>query len=141
MIDPVSLWTLFASSFLASTLLPGGSEAVLALVASETSMAPAVLWGVATLGNTSGGMTSWGLGRWLAWRFPERGLQKAEHQRALAQIRRHGGPLLLLSWLPLVGDPLCLAAGWVGVSPVPSIVYMAIGKGLRYALLLLVLST
>jgi len=137
--DSVSLWTLFASSFLASTLLPGGSEAVLALAASATSVAPAVLWGVATLGNTFGGMTSWGLGRWLAWRFPERGFQKAQHRRALTRIRRYGSPLLLLSWLPWVGDPLCLAAGWVGVSPVSSIVYMAIGKGLRYALLLLFL--
>jgi len=137
--DAVSLWTLFASSFLASTLLPGGSEAVLVLAASDTSIGLAVLWGVATLGNTCGGVTSWGLGRWLAWRFPERGLQKAEHLRALARIRRHGGPLLFLSWLPWVGDPLCLAAGWVGISLIPSIVYMAIGKGLRYALLLLVL--
>jgi len=130
------LWGLFGSSFFAATLLPGGSEATLAYAVNQALAPPWALWLVATLGNTLGGLTSWGVGWWLNQRFPNQGLHKPEQRRALARIQRYGSPLLLLSWLPLVGDPLCVAAGWAGIRLRPALLFIGIGKGARYALLM-----
>lgn len=134
-----ALLGLFTSSFLASTLLPGGSEAVLGYLALERAAPTGWLLLVATLGNTLGGMSSWLLGWWLDRRFPDTPLHKPQHQLALKRIRRHGGPVLLLSWLPVVGDPLCLAAGWSGIRALPALLYIGLGKAARYALLLYLL--
>lgn len=118
---------LFASAFLSATLLPGNSEVVLAaLVASM----PGLVWpavAVATAGNTAGGMTSWAIGRLL----PAEGGRKLA-PRAVALARRYGVAALLLSWVPLIGDALCVAAGWLRLPPLRSSAMMAIGKGARY---------
>ena len=74
-----------------------------------------LLWNVATLGNTLGGLSSWLIGWWLGRRYPGRGLSDERQKLALKRVSRYGSPILLLSWLPLIGDPLCLAAGWSGV--------------------------
>ncbi|MEW8505527.1 MAG: VTT domain-containing protein [Candidatus Thiodiazotropha sp.] len=126
---------LFAGSFLASTLLPGGSEALLLWELQQTPQRAGLLWGVASLGNTLGGLSSWLLGWWLARRFPNRGLSEERHRRALLRVARYGSPILLLSWLPVIGDPLCLAAGWSGVRLLPATLYIGIGKALRYGVL------
>lgn len=118
---------LFAASFLAATLLPGGSEAVLlAVVAVHPEQAPMAL-GVATAGNTLGGMSTYALGRLLP-------AGKAPQKSALAI--RHGPPVLLLAWAPVIGDALCAAAGWLRLRWLPCLLWMALGKGGRYALLL-----
>jgi membrane protein YqaA with SNARE-associated domain len=117
------LWALFASSFLAATLLPGGSEAVLFGV---LALHPAEYWpalAVATLGNTLGGMSSYVVGRVI----PQK-----EGLPGLPAVRKHGAPALLLSWVPFVGDPLCVAAGWLRLNPWLSASYMALGKFARY---------
>ncbi len=67
--NDVLLWGLFLSAFLSSTLLPGGSEAVLAILTSQQSHPLWLLLTVATAGNTLGGMTSWGIGRLIAIRY------------------------------------------------------------------------
>lgn len=126
---------LFIGSFLASTLLPGGSEAMLLWALQLRPEQAAMLWGVATLGNTLGGLSSWLIGWWLARRFPGRGLSEARQRKALRRLSRYGSPVLLLSWLPVIGDPLCLAAGWGGVRPIPAILFIGLGKALRYAAL------
>jgi membrane protein YqaA with SNARE-associated domain len=131
-----SLWGLFLSAFISSTLLPGGSEVVLVLIAADSGADKLVLLAVATLGNTLGGMSSWALGRVIAWRFPARRFA-AKEQRAIARLQHWGSPVLLLSWLPVVGDPLCLAAGWLRIHWLPSLVFIAAGKAARYAVLLL----
>ena len=131
-----SLWGLFLSAFISSTLLPGGSEAVLVLLAAESGADKFVLLAVATLGNALGGMSSWALGRFIAWRFPLRRFSDKE-QRAIARLQRWGSPILLLSWLPVIGDPLCLAAGWLRIHWLSSLVFIAVGKAARYAVLLL----
>jgi membrane protein YqaA with SNARE-associated domain len=131
-----NLWGLFLSAFLSSTLLPGSSEAVLVLLAAESAGDKLVLLAVASLGNTLGGMSSWALGRFIAWRFPARRFA-AKEQLAIARIRRWGSPALLLSWLPVVGDPLCLAAGWLRIHWLQSLVFIVVGKAARYAVLLL----
>jgi membrane protein YqaA with SNARE-associated domain len=130
------LWGLFVSAFVSSTLLPGGSEAVLAYLAGGGHYSSTSLLVVATLGNTLGGMTSWGLGRLLAIRFPFKTLEEPKHRRALHQLQRWGSPALLFSWLPIVGDPLCVAAGWLKVHPLLSLSFIGLGKGLRYLLIL-----
>ncbi len=133
--DPL-LISLFTAGFLASTLLPGGSEAMLLYAVSVAPEKQTLYWFIATLGNSLGGMSSWLLGWWIARRFPGRILKKPEQRRAVERIARRGSPVLLLSWLPVVGDPLCLAAGWSGTGVIPSLLYISIGKALRYALLL-----
>ena len=119
----VSLGALFVSSFLAATLLPGGSEAVLFGV---LKLHPDQLWAalaVATLGNTLGGMSSWLIGRLIPPTKPLKGLDT---------VRRWGSPVLLLSWVPLLGDPLCVAAGWLRLNPWWSMLFIALGKFARY---------
>ncbi len=118
------LGVLFLSSFLAATLLPGGSELVFAglLLSGAATLWPALA--VATLGNTLGGLSSYLLGR-LA---PE----KRADDRALKWMKRRGAPVLLLSWVPLIGDALCVAAGWLRVNAWWAALFIATGKFARY---------
>ena len=134
--EPTGFLALFSGSFLASTLLPGGSEAMLLYAANRMPDSLPALCLTASLGNTLGGLSSWLIGWWLARRFPHRGLDKPEHRRAMARLSRWGSPLLLLSWLPVVGDPLCVAAGWSGIRLLPATLFIGLGKGMRYSLLL-----
>ena len=123
MSENASLWALFASSFLAATLLPGGSEVVLYAV---LQLHPGEYWlpvATATAGNTLGGMSSWLIGRIVPQGKPLKG-----H----ATVQKYGAPVLLLSWVPLVGDPLCVAAGWLRIDPLRCLLFMALGKGARY---------
>ena len=123
---------LFIGSFLAATLLPGGSEALLVWELQQSPEETTLLWAVATLGNTLGGLSSWLIGWWLARRFPGRGLRNDRQRQALKRVARYGSPALLLSWLPIVGDPLCLAAGWSGVRLLPATLFILVGKAIRY---------
>lgn len=148
MTESASLLSLFTGSFLAATLLPGGSEALLLLVLQShpESFWPALA--VATLGNTLGGMVSFGMG----WLVPQFRHGDAEHSGAggaaphplpqtagfasnVSRVRRFGAPALLLAWLPLIGDALCLAAGWLRINLWQAALYMAIGKFARYWLI------
>ncbi len=136
LIDDWGLWGLFLSAFVSSTLMPGGSEAVLSALQLYDAHPPLLLLGIATLGNTLGGMSSWLIGRLLARRWPARRLHKPAQQRAIRWLERHGSPLLLLSWLPVVGDPLCVAAGWLRIGFWPALVFIALGKAARYGAIL-----
>lgn len=133
----LSLPALFLVSLLSATLLPMGSEPALFAVVKVT---PDVFWlalMVATLGNTIGGAISYGMGY-----GAKNVLAKERESRWFGWMQRFGSKTLLLSWLPVVGDPLCSLAGWLKMPFWPSLIYMAIGKFLRYltatALLLLV---
>lgn len=133
--DPIAgLGSLFASAFLSATLLPGGSEAVLAYLASVEHYDSLTLLAVASAGNTLGGMSSWVIGRLL----PAGRLQRQDLHPAVDRIRRYGSPALLLSWVPVIGDPLCVAAGWLRVSWHRALLFIAAGKVARYAVVLLV---
>jgi membrane protein YqaA with SNARE-associated domain len=145
--ESFSLAALFLSSFLAATLLPGGSEFVLAgvLATGAASLWPSLL--VATLGNTLGGTTSWLIGRLIPNRalrpvpvsIPQRISRPVPpgepRGRALEWVRRWGAPVLVLSWVPLIGDALCVAAGWLRLNLWWSILFMALGKFARYYLI------
>lgn len=129
------LWSLFISAFVSSTLAPGGSEAVLLYLVNKSQHALNMLVWVATLGNTLGALTTWGLGYWTGTRFPaDRPLDPNRHKAVLA-MQRWGVPLLLLSWLPLVGDGFCFAAGWLRLPFWPSLLTIAMGKLGRYTVL------
>jgi len=126
--------TLFASAFLAATLLPVSSEAVLAWLAAAHGADAAGLVLVATAGNTLGALLNWALGRWcVRWRdrrwFP---VKPEALARATAWMERRGRYLLLLAWVPVVGDPLTFAAGVLRVPVVPFTLLVAAGKGARY---------
>ncbi len=128
-----SLWALFIASFLAATLLPGGSEAVLfgVLKLHDGLFWPAV--GIASLGNTLGGLTSYGIGRLLPRAHPDPNTRSGRWQlRATSWAQRYGSPVLLGSWIPLIGDPLCVAAGWLRLNWLLVTAFMAIGKFARY---------
>ena len=121
--ESFSLTALFTSSFLAATLLPGGSEVVLFGV---LKLHPEQYWpalGVATLGNTLGGVSSYLVGRIIPQAKPIKGLDA---------LRQYGSPTLLLSWVPIIGDPLCVAAGWLRLDPWLSALFIALGKFARY---------
>ncbi|MCX5590111.1 YqaA family protein [Alcaligenes endophyticus] len=146
----VGLSAIFIVCLVSATLLPMGSEpAVFAYV----QLAPNMFWVaiiVATLGNTIGGAISYAMGvgaekAYEKWRHSQPEHESDEQGEALKQkaagrwhalsqrwLSRLGPPALLLSWLPVVGDPLCAVAGWLRLSFWPSVFYMAVGKFLRY---------
>lgn len=78
---------------------------------------------VATTGNTLGGLSSYLLG----WVLP-----KAPVQGRAEWVRRFGAPLLFFAWVPIVGDALCVAAGWLRLHWVGVSVFIAAGKFVRY---------
>lgn len=126
-----SLLALFASSFLAATLLPGGSEAVLVGVLLAY---PDLHWQalfLAAAGNTLGGMSSYLIGRLLP---DETALLKklGGSTRGVKWVRQYGAPILLLSWMPLIGDLLCVAAGWLRANWIWALLFIAVGKFARY---------
>jgi membrane protein YqaA with SNARE-associated domain len=107
------LVALFASAFLSATVLPGTSEAALVAVLASDAASPALAIAVATVGNTLGSVVNWAIGRFLGRyhghpRFP---IGKERFERTVAMYRRWGVWSLLLSWAPVIGDPLTVVAG------------------------------
>jgi membrane protein YqaA with SNARE-associated domain len=126
---------LLAASFIAATLLPLSSEAVLVafLIAYPADAAAAIA--LATLGNTAGGMSTYWIGRLV----PERTARRLD-ARALAWLHRYGAPATFFGWLPIAGDALCLAAGWLRLAWPAVLVFMATGRLARYLLIAATLS-
>ncbi|MRD48314.1 DedA family protein [Caenimonas koreensis DSM 17982] len=125
------LTTLFVAAFISATLLPVGSEPVLY---GLLRLNPDIFWQailVATAGNTLGGMLDWWIG-YGAHEAVDKYSHSKHHTRALEWLERLGPKACLLSWLPLVGDPLCAVAGWLKLPFWPCTAYMLIGKFLRY---------
>jgi membrane protein YqaA with SNARE-associated domain len=133
----VGLPAVFLVALISATLLPMGSEPVLF---AYVSVNPNMLWPaivVATVGNTIGGMVNWFLGLGARNAFEAyKGPTAGRMQRWLVSL---GPKMLLLSWLPGIGDPLCALAGWLRMPWKACLIYMAIGKFLRYVTFTLVL--
>jgi len=130
--ESLGLIGLFLSAFISSTLAPGGSEAVLAYLVNQHQHSAMSLVTIASIGNTLGALTTWWLGFWAANKYPAESMLTSNRQKSLNTVRRWGHGVLLLSWLPLVGDGLCFAAGWLRLSLLSSFVTIFIGKVLRY---------
>ena len=133
----MGLWGLFGSAFLSATILPGSSEVVLTALITAY---PAQAWpgfAVALAGNLVGCLLTFGMGH--ASRQGYERFQRLQHDvqnRHVQRLRRFGPPALLLSFLPLVGDALVLAAGWLKLPFWQSMAWVAAGKAARYLLLL-----
>lgn len=128
---------LFLAAFLAATILPFSSELLLgAMALGDWSTASLLL--VASTGNTLGGLTNYGLGRWIpeerATRLFRLDATKAERWRDF--VHRRGAWAALLCWLPVVGDPLAVALGLFRTPFLPSALLMFVGKCARYAVVL-----
>lgn len=120
-------WAVFLAAFVSATVLPGGSEVV--LLGAITGN-PDRFWSfiaIATVGNALGGMTGYAIGRFI----PE----KKKEGKALAWLHKYGVFALVMTWVPLFGDALPVAAGWLRLNPWACAAMCALGKGLRYVAL------
>jgi membrane protein YqaA with SNARE-associated domain len=122
------LAAVFVASFIAATVVPLSSEAVLfgylQLHPGDTALPVAV----ATLGNTAGGMTTYLIGRL----FPGK---RIVNEKTLQRVRRYGPAATFFAWLPLAGDGICLAAGWLRVNWLAALCFMAAGRLARYVVI------
>lgn len=123
------LAALFGAAFAAATLIPLPSEAALFAYLQLHPERVALAVAVATLGNTAGGMTSYLVGRLLP--------QRKFDARALSLLRRYGAAATFLAFLPLIGDALCVAAGWLRIHWLAALAFMAAGRLARYWLIAL----
>lgn len=129
-----ALLGLFLSAFIAATLLPLQSETVLVALLLGGNFSPWTLLAVATLGNVLGSCVNWALGRSVErWRqrrwFPA---SEQQLERARRAYRRYGRWSLLLSWMPVIGDPLTLVAGVLREPWWSFLLLVTLAKGLRY---------
>ena len=132
--------TLFFVAFVSATLLPLGSEALLLYDASQGESIW-LLWLVATAGNTLGALLNYWLGLKGEAYLEHKGyLDKEKMHRAHVHFEKWGGWVLLLSWMPVIGDPLTFAAGVLKYNVYSFSIIVAVAKGLRYGALLLTLS-
>ena len=126
---------LFFSAFGAATLLPLQSEAVLVALLLNGNYAVWLLLGIATLGNVLGSLVNWLLGRSVElfkdrrW-FP---LSAAQLEKSRGHYRRWGHWSLLLSWVPIIGDPLTLVAGVMKEPLWRFVLIVSLAKAARYA--------
>lgn len=123
---------LFVSAFVSATIAPGGSESVLAYLLAEGRHPALALVGAATLGNTLGAMTTWGLGMLAAKRYPAASLLPEKSQKALDVVMKRGIWALFFSWLPVIGDALCFAGGWLKLPLLTGTLVILLGKLGRY---------
>ena len=126
--------TLFMVSFLASTLLPLGSELLLVMMLAS-GYEPLTSVAIATAGNYLGALTTYLIGmyggRWLVVKVLR--VSPEQQERARNHYRRYGVFSLLFSWLPIAGDPLCLVAGVLRINFWLFTLLVASGKFVRYA--------
>ena len=139
MLDNLSvLFALATSAFTSATLLPGSSEAVIVAM-RMAEMAPAwQLLLVASVANIAGSCVNWAMGRYLVSYVERRWFPVSREQldRARTWYARYGWPSLLLSWVPVIGDPLTVVAGLLRTPFIVFVVVVAFAKTARYAALL-----
>lgn len=131
----LELGGLFISAFISSTIAPGGSEAVLAYMVATGHYPIEWVVIVATIGNTLGAITTWGLGMLAAKKYPAATLLSANKQKALELVREKGSWTLFFTWLPVVGDVLCFAGGWLKLPFLQALLIILLGKLGRYAVI------
>ncbi len=137
--DLLVLAGLFLTAFLAATLLPLQSEALLVGLIVQSQYSVALLVGVATLGNVLGSLINWWLGRFIErWQdrpwFP---VSAEKLTKARAHYHRYGRWSLLFSWLPIVGDPLTVVAGMMREPLWRFLLIVVLAKAGRYSVLAL----
>ena len=125
---------LFTVAFIAATVLPMQSEAALAGLLLSNSFSPIVLIAVASAGNVLGSVVNWLLGRGIG-KFRDRKwfpASQTQLDRAASWYHRYGKWTLLLSWAPIIGDPLTVVAGALREPLLSFVIFVAIAKIARY---------
>ena len=134
--------SLFAISFLAATILPFSSELTLAGLIATSNYDNLLLLIVASFGNVLGSVVNWSLGFYSRnlttkkW-FP---FKETQIERSSAWFRKFGKWSLLFVWIPIIGDPLTLAAGLLRVKFIEFLILVTIGKVSRYVVIFYLLS-
>lgn len=134
----IALFTLFVSGFTSATLLPGSSEALFLLMLSQQNWETALLILVVGTGNSLGGMTNWVLGylirKGLLKNKEDTNKESVDRKRLQAEewLQKYGSPVLFFSFLPIIGDPLCLVAGLVKIHWLKALLFISLGKFVRY---------
>lgn len=128
--------SLFLTAFIAATLLPLSSEALLATLIYQ-KYSPLLLWFVATLGNSLGSCVNWYIGtQILRWQDKKWFPFSAEKILSAEQrFMKYGQWSLLFAWVPVIGDPLTLVAGVMRLQFMRFFLLVLIGKALRYAVI------
>jgi membrane protein YqaA with SNARE-associated domain len=133
--------TLFTVSFLAATLLPLGSEALLLYDISQ-NYSLTLLWIFAAVGNTLGSMVNYWLGLKGEAYLEKKGHVSVEKmEKARTFFGKYGGWTLLLSWVPIIGDPLTFIAGVLRYDFKWFSLIVFVSKGLRYAVIIFLVSS
>jgi membrane protein YqaA with SNARE-associated domain len=138
---PYGYLGLFIASFLAATILPFSSEVVLVSLLSfsykEFNYSSILLIASATLGNFLGGTTNYYLGRFckIEWLNKYLGFSEQKLQKASKYVHKYGAYLAFFSWIPIVGDPMCIALGWFKAKQARFLLFMFVGKLMRYVIL------
>ncbi|MCK5647369.1 MAG: DedA family protein [Gammaproteobacteria bacterium] len=143
MIDStLPLITLFISGFTSATLLPGSSEALFLLMLSQQNWDTGFLILIVGIGNSLGGMSNWVLGILIRTGFhkdkdKDKNQETESKYRVKAEkwLKNYGSPVLFFSFLPIIGDPLCLVAGLVKTHWLQALLYISLGKFFRYFIL------
>ena len=127
---------IFSASFLAATVLPLSSEVLLGLLLLK-GLDPAALVAVATLGNVLGALVNYGLGYrgGIVFRRKFSTASESEVNASLARFEKYGAVSLLFAWLPVIGDPLTVAAGVLRVKLPLFLGLVSAGKLGRYVVL------
>ena len=133
------LWLMFFSAFLSATILPGNSEIVFVTLAAPKvlvgSLLSADIFWLVFLATAR--QYTWQPHHLLDWSMVSENRQQNDRTLwAINKIQRYGAITLLLSWLPIIGDVFCAVAGWLRLNWLSCLIFMTIGKGLRYIALL-----
>lgn len=133
MLENLGLFGLFLACLLSATIIPFSSEAIVA-GAMVLGYSTPVIVGVASLGNTVGGMISFYMGWLCKWEWLERWfkVKREKLESFRGHIEKYGVWAALLTWLPFVGDPLAIAMGFMRLNPLWTCLIMFVGKLLRY---------
>ncbi len=129
------LWGLLVASFLAATLIPFSSDALLLLMVAN-GFTPIDCIVVATLGNWLGGMSSYFLGYMGKWSWIEKYLriERQKIERWHNKLEKRGAIFAFFSWLPFVGDIFAVGLGILRTNYIVVATAMLIGKFLRYVI-------
>ncbi len=130
-------WGLLLAAFLAATILPFSSDVLLAAMIVG-GYDPLQLWIFAIIGNWAGGMLSYGMGYLGKWEWITKYLRTDRHkvERFMGQAQRYGPIFALVTWLPIIGDPMAIALGFVRSPLGLTAWWMFVGKGLRYVVII-----
>lgn len=137
--------SLFISAFTSATLLPGSSEALFLFLLAQESYNSGFLILTAGTGNSLGGMTNWVLGLLIRnglfkskkinakdSDLKSSGFKERQHIIAEQWFQKYGSPALLFSFMPIIGDPLCVVAGFIRIHWLKALLFISLGKFFRY---------